>query len=71
MAEARVVRVEGIDQPCLLICEHGELPEELVIDFRKAGGRFGGGERTEPVTLRLQPSSLGEREPVYVEIFDD
>ena len=70
MAEARVVRVEGFEQPCLLICEHGELPEELVVDFRKAGGRFGG-DRGEPVTYRLQPSSLEESEPVYVEIFDD
>ena len=57
MARARFVQVEGLGNPCLVVCEDdGELPEELIVDFAKTGHRLAK-ERQEPVTYRLQPSS--------------
>ena len=70
MADARLVRIEGLDKPCLLVCEGDQLPDELVIDFRKSGEHWAR-ERRGPVTFRLQPSSVGDPEPSYVEVFDD
>lgn len=70
MAEARFVRIEGLDKPCLLISESDALPDELVVDFRRSSEHWAR-ERTGPVTFRLQPSSVGDPEPSYVEVFDD
>jgi hypothetical protein len=70
MAIARVVRLDGIERPCLLLTEDGRLPEELIVDLSKAGslGRTDGRSR---VTFRLQPSSVDEPEPGYAEMFDE
>ena len=70
MADARFVRIEGLDKPCLLVCDHDELPDELVVDFRNSDEHWAH-EREKPVTFRLQPSSVGDKEPSYVEVFDD
>ena len=70
MAEARLVHIEGLDKPCLLVCESGTLPEELVIDFRNSNEHWAR-ERSGPVTFRLLPSSVGDPQPSYVEVFDD
>jgi hypothetical protein len=70
MAVARVVRLDGVDQPCLLLTEDGRLPEELVVDVPRSG-RLGSHEGRGRVTFRLQPSSLDEPEPLYVEMFDE
>ena len=70
MAVARMVRLEGIDKPCVLLTEDGRLPEEVVIDLSRLPA-LAGHERREPVTFRLQPSSVDDPEPHYVEIFDE
>lgn len=69
MVDARFVKVEGLETPCLLVCGETQVPEEIVIDFGTAPE--GCDVRRGPVTYRLQPSSMGCTEPVYVEIFDD
>ncbi|MBK8978891.1 MAG: hypothetical protein IPM29_23570 [Planctomycetes bacterium] len=67
---ARLVKIEGLDKPCLVVCgEHG-LPDELVIDFRGTHEHWAE-QREGPVTFRLQPSTTDDPEPVYVEMFDD
>lgn len=71
MVNARFVRIEGLHTPCLVVCSGDELPEELVVDFSQTSSNLGV-ERREPVTFRLQPSSLEQGgDPVYVEMFDD
>jgi hypothetical protein len=70
ISEARFVRIEGLDKPCLLLAEGDALPDEIVVDFRKSNEHWAH-ERRGPVTFRLQPSSVDDPEPSYVEVFDD
>lgn len=70
MAVARVIRLEGIETPCLALTEAGELPEELTVDFPN-GGLGSPHDGRERVTFRLQPSSRRDPVPSYVEIFDE
>jgi hypothetical protein len=70
MAVARIVRLEGFDKPCLLLTEDGRLPEEVVVDLSRVP-RLAGQERAASVTFRLQPSTVEDPEPSYVEMFDD
>jgi hypothetical protein len=67
--EARLVRLEGIEPPCILLMPHGEAPEELVVDFR--GTEHDQFHRTGPTTYRLEPSSANEPQPLYRELFDE
>ena len=70
MTHARFVRLEGLDKPCLVVSESGDLPDELIIDFSKTNEHWAH-ERSEPVTFRIQPSSRDDDQPSYVEMFDD
>ncbi len=70
MTVARVIRIEGVESPCLALSEDGKLPEELVVTFPK-GGFPSPHEGRERVTFRLQPSSRTDPVPSYVEIFDE
>ena len=69
MFQAQVVRLEGIESPCLLVLPHGEVPEELVIDFSKID--HDALPKRGPTTYRLEPSSAQEPEPQYRELFDE
>jgi hypothetical protein len=67
--EARLVRLEGIEPPCVLLLPQGEKPEELVIDFSRSGhSRI---PKNVPTTYRLEPSSANDPEPLYRELFDE
>ncbi|MBI5852985.1 MAG: hypothetical protein HZB39_18400 [Planctomycetes bacterium] len=70
MSVARVIRIEGVETPCLALTEDGKLPEEIVVSFPKEGfhSQYDG---REGVTFRLQPSSRRDPVPSYVEIFDE
>lgn len=70
MSVARVIRLEGVEAPCLLLSEDGRLPEELTVDFPKASIQSPH-EGRQKVTFRLQPSSKDDPTPSFVEIFDD
>ena len=35
MADARFVRIEGMDKPCLLVCEDKKLPDEIVVELEQ------------------------------------
>ncbi len=70
MLRARVVRLEGVDQPCILLSPHGEVPEELVIDFGEGADGHELAKRG-PTTYRLEPSSAAESRPAYRELFDE
>lgn len=70
MINAKVVKLEGIDAPCILLAPHGEVPEELVVDFSNAS-HAALASRKGPRTYRLQPSSAGEAEPSYRELFEE
>jgi len=70
MVEARFVQLEGVETRCLLVCPDANMPEELVIDFSRHPPQPDREPRGQ-VTFRLQPSSIDQAEPVYVEIFDD
>lgn len=67
---ARFVRIEGWDFSCLLAAPHGEVPEEIVVDFGK-GHSVAGQDRQGLISFRLLPSSLDGEEPIYAEAFDD
>lgn len=67
--EARLIRLEGIESPCILLLPHGETPEELVIDF--SASNHTEIPRNGPTTYRLVPSSAHEPEPHYRELFDE
>jgi len=69
MLQAQLVRLEGVETPCILLAPHGEVPEELVIDFSKTG--HGKLVKKGPTTYRLEPSSAQEPEPQYRELFDE
>ena len=69
MLKARVVHLEGVDLPCLLLTPHGEVPEELVVDFGEQGHQKL--PHRGPTTFRLEPSSAEEPEPSYRELFDE
>ncbi|MFO1053013.1 MAG: hypothetical protein U1F36_12435 [Planctomycetota bacterium] len=70
MTVARVIRLEGVETPCLLLSEDGRLPEELVVDFPK-GAIPSPHEGRQKVVFRLQPSSKDDPAPSYGEMFDD
>lgn len=70
MTRARIVHLEGLDKPCLVVVGDHDLPEELVIDFRGTHEHWAE-ERDGPVTFRLQPSTRDDPAPRYVEMFDD
>ena len=70
MTVARIVRLDGFEHPCLLLTDDGRLPEEVVVDLSRVP-QLAGHERPDPVTFRLQPSSVDDPEPSYVEMFDD
>ncbi|MEM7199603.1 MAG: hypothetical protein AAF628_05015 [Planctomycetota bacterium] len=68
--KAHIVRLEGVEQPCVLLAPHGELPEELVVDF----GDVEASERPlqpGPCTYRLEPSSSHDARPVFRMLFDE
>jgi hypothetical protein len=69
MADARFVKLEGLEAKCLLISPDGQMPDELVVDF--SGESSGSEESRGRVTYRLLPSSVGQAEPVYAEMFDE
>ena len=64
--EARMVRLEGVESPCILLVGNDEIPEELVVNFgdTEAPGRG-------PTTFRLEPSSAGDAEPLYRALFEE
>jgi hypothetical protein len=68
MADARFVKLEGFEQPCLLVCPDGAMPEELGVEFPVAEGEVG---KRGPVVYRLQPSSAAETRPIYMQVFDE
>ena len=72
MTRARIVSLEGLETPCLIVTPHHDdpLPQEIVVDLQE-GGLDAASGRHGPITFRLQPSSLEEQRPVYVELFDD
>lgn len=70
MAVARVVRLDGVEQPCLLLTDNGRLPEEIVVDLSRVGAVVGVESRGQ-VTFRLRPSSVDDPEPSYGEMFDE
>ncbi len=69
MLRAQLVRLEGIGTPCILLAPHGEVPEELVIDFSQTN--HDELPKTGPTTYRLEPSTAQEPEPQYRELFDE
>ena len=69
--EARIVRLEGISVPCLLVVQAGQsVPDEIEVEIRDIGRKLEF-DRSGRVTWRLQPSSREADEPVYVEVFDE
>ena len=68
MAAARFVHLEGIETPCLLVCDE-TMPEELVVDYPEKNGDDIAGRGS--VVYRLQPSTAGGAHPTYVEVFDE
>ncbi len=68
--EARFVKIEGLEKPCLIVCPQGHIPDELVIDYGQ-GQPNTEAAKTGEVIYRLQPSSTLESEPAYVEMFDE
>lgn len=69
MLKARLVHLEGVDLPCILLTPHGEIPEELVIDFGESAERRL--PHKGPTTYRLEPSSAEEPAPSYNQLFDE
>lgn len=67
--EARLVRLEGVHTPCVLLLPHGETPEELVIDF--SGTEHSEIPRIGPTTYRLEPSTAQASQPLYRELFEE
>ena len=68
MHNACVIRLEGIDTPCLLLRTGEEVPEELVVDFGdKQHGELPRGSKT----FRLEPSSTSDPQPQYRELFEE
>jgi hypothetical protein len=69
--EARLVKLEGVAVPCLLVHTTGHpVPEEIVVDLDSLADRLEV-ERRGAVTWRLLPSSASDSQPVYVEVFDE
>ncbi len=72
--DTRFVRLEGQEERCLMVFPSGDVPEELVIDFDTADPEGVDGAESRHagrVTFRLRPSSLNERQLIYVEVFDE
>jgi|RhiMethySRZTD1v2_1073278.scaffolds.fasta_scaffold450070_2 hypothetical protein len=69
MLDARMVRLEGIGTPCILLQPLGEVPEELVISF--AGVQHPEVPKKGPTTFRLVPSTAQDPEPLYRELFQE
>ena len=67
--EARLVRLEGINAPCVILSPHGEVPEELVVNF--SASEYSEVPKSGPTTYRLEPSSSHDAEPLYRELFDE
>jgi len=67
--EARLVSLEGVTSPCILLVPHGETPEELVVDFSGTGGA--NTPQAGPKTYRLEPSTAQETQPLYRELFEE
>jgi hypothetical protein len=75
MYEARPVRLEGLETPCLIlmprdVLHSGKLPEEILVDLSQIGPDPGIASRGK-VTFRLMPSTRAEDEPIYREIFEE
>jgi hypothetical protein len=73
MYEARPVRLEGLENPCLILLPHdvlhsGRLPEEILVDLSQLVPAAAAASRGK-VTFRLMPSTRKEDEPIYREIF--
>ena len=69
-AMARVVRLDGVAEPCLVLTTDGRLPDELIVDLTRAR-TLGAAEPRGHRTYRLQPSSLEDAAPTYAEVFDE
>lgn len=73
--DARFVRLEGQEERCLMVFPSGEVPEELIVNFDTTDSKDADSNleigRAGRVTFRLQPSSLGDSELIYVEVFDE
>ena len=65
MAAARYVKLEGVEDPCVLVSADGSIPEELVVEHSEKN------DVVRRVVYRLQPSTASEERPVYVEVFDE
>lgn len=73
MHRARLIRLEGVEAPCLLLVprdllHRDQLPEEIEVDF---GGEEAGAFPRGLHRFRLMPSSLEEDQPAYGEVFDE
>ena len=64
-----MVRLEGIETPCLLLLPHADLPEQFEISFD--GSAHAEIPKTGSKTYRLEPSSSHDAEPSYRELFDE
>ena len=70
MHKARLIRLDGVTPPCILLAPHGEVPEQLVVDFAEIDDSADVPHRG-PMTYRLEPSTAEERTPVYRELFEE
>jgi len=67
--ETRLVRLEGIGSPCIILSAQGDIPEELEVNF--SGTAHAEVPKHGPTTYRLEPSTAHDPQPLYRELFEE